>query len=63
MNQLWRCHRFRAQQLDYLAFNDIYLKRIFSFHDKDAEFIPDGRQGVYSEYDRKDRGSLALSAL
>lgn len=38
------------QQLDYLAFIDIYHERIAAFHVKDAEFNPDGRQGVYSGY-------------
>ncbi|HRY27321.1 MAG TPA: sugar phosphate isomerase/epimerase, partial [Geminicoccaceae bacterium] len=41
---------FLLQQLDYLAFIDIYHERITSFHVKDAEFNPDGRQGVYSGY-------------
>ena len=41
---------FVLQQLDYLAFIDIYHERISSFHVKDAEFNPDGRQGVYSGY-------------
>jgi sugar phosphate isomerase/epimerase len=38
------------QQLDYLAFIDIYHERISAFHVKDAEFNPTGRQGVYSGY-------------
>ncbi|HMQ57853.1 MAG TPA: sugar phosphate isomerase/epimerase [Rhizobiaceae bacterium] len=41
---------FLLQQLDYLAFIDIYHERICAFHVKDAEFNPDGRQGVYSGY-------------
>jgi len=41
---------FLLQQLDYLAFIDIYHDRICAFHVKDAEFNPDGRQGVYSGY-------------
>ena len=41
---------FLLQQLDYLAFIDIYHERITAFHVKDAEFNPDGRQGVYSGY-------------
>jgi sugar phosphate isomerase/epimerase len=41
---------FVLQQLDYLAFIDIYHKRIKAFHVKDAEFRPDGRQGVYGGY-------------
>ena len=41
---------FVLQQLDYLAFIDIYHARIKAFHVKDAEFNPTGRQGVYSGY-------------
>ncbi|KAA9006128.1 sugar phosphate isomerase/epimerase family protein [Histidinibacterium aquaticum] len=41
---------FVLQQLDYVAFIDIYHERINAFHVKDAEFNPDGRQGVYSGY-------------
>jgi sugar phosphate isomerase/epimerase len=41
---------FVLQCLDYLAFIDIYHERINAFHVKDAEFNPDGRQGVYSGY-------------
>ncbi len=41
---------FLLQQLDYLAFIDIYHQRIKAFHVKDAEFNPTGRQGVYSGY-------------
>ena len=41
---------FMLQQLDYLAFIDIYHERIKAFHVKDAEFNPDGRQGVYSGF-------------
>ena len=41
---------FVLQQLDYLAFIDLYHDRINTFHVKDAEFNPDGRQGVYSGY-------------
>jgi len=41
---------FVLQQLDYLVFIDIYHDRINAFHVKDAEFNPDGRQGVYSGY-------------
>jgi sugar phosphate isomerase/epimerase len=38
------------QQLDYLAYIDIYHERIKMFHVKDAEFRPNGRQGVYGGY-------------
>jgi sugar phosphate isomerase/epimerase len=41
---------FVLQCLDYLAFIDNYHDRISAFHVKDAEFNPDGRQGVYSGY-------------
>lgn len=41
---------FLLQQMDYLAFIDIYHDRISAFHVKDAEFNPTGRQGVYSGY-------------
>ncbi len=38
------------QQLDYLAFLDLYHERIRAFHVKDAEFHPSGRAGVYGGY-------------
>lgn len=38
------------QQLDYLAFIDLYHRRIRAFHVKDAEFRPNGRAGVYGGY-------------
>jgi sugar phosphate isomerase/epimerase len=38
------------QQLDYLAFLDLYHDRVKCFHVKDAEFRPDGRSGVYGGY-------------
>ncbi len=38
------------QQLDYLAFLDIYHDRVRAFHVKDAEFRPSGRSGVYGGY-------------
>ena len=41
---------FVLQQLDYLAFVDIYHERIKCFHVKDAEFRPNGRTGVYGGY-------------
>jgi sugar phosphate isomerase/epimerase len=41
---------FVLQQLDYLAFIDIYHERIKAFHVKDAEFRPSGRSGVYGGY-------------
>ncbi len=41
---------FILQQLDYLAFIDIYKDYINSFHVKDAEFNPTGKAGVYGGY-------------
>lgn len=41
---------FVLMAMDYLAFIDLYHERIKAFHIKDAEFNPDGRQGVYSGY-------------
>jgi sugar phosphate isomerase/epimerase len=38
------------QQLDYLAFLDLYHPLIRAFHVKDAEFRPNGRSGVYGGY-------------
>jgi sugar phosphate isomerase/epimerase len=49
-NILYDPSHFLLQQLDYLAFIDIYHTRIKAFHAKDAEFNPTGRQGVYSGY-------------
>ncbi len=41
---------FVLQQLDYLAFLDLYHDRVKAFHVKDAEFRPSGRSGVYGGY-------------
>lgn len=41
---------FLLQQLDYLAYIDLYHERIKCFHVKDAEFRPNGRVGVYGGY-------------
>ena len=41
---------FVLQQLDYLAYIDIYHEYIRMFHVKDAEFNPTGRSGVYGGY-------------
>ena len=38
------------QQMDYLAFLDIYHERVRAFHVKDAEYRPSGRSGVYGGY-------------
>lgn len=49
-NILYDPSHFVLQQLDYLAFIDIYHERIKCFHVKDAEFRPNGRSGVYGGY-------------
>ncbi len=49
-NILYDPSHFVLQQLDYLAFIDIYHERIKCFHVKDAEFRPTGRSGVYGGY-------------
>lgn len=49
-NILYDPSHFLLQQLDYLAFIDIYHSRIKAFHVKDAEFRPNGRSGVYGGY-------------
>jgi len=49
-NILYDPSHFVLQQLDYLCFIDIYHERIKAFHVKDAEFRPNGRQGVYGGY-------------
>jgi sugar phosphate isomerase/epimerase len=49
-NMLFDPSHFVLQQLDYLAFLDLYHPRIKMFHVKDAEFRPSGRQGVYGGY-------------
>jgi sugar phosphate isomerase/epimerase len=49
-NILYDPSHFVLQQLDYLAFIDLYHERIKAFHVKDAEFRPNGRAGVYGGY-------------
>ena len=49
-NILYDPSHFVLQQLDYLAFIDLYHSRIKAFHVKDAEFNPSGRSGVYGGY-------------
>jgi sugar phosphate isomerase/epimerase len=49
-NLLYDPSHFVLQQLDYLAYIDIYHSRIKMFHVKDAEFNPTGRQGVYGGF-------------
>lgn len=50
-NILYDPSHFVLQQLDYLAFIDIYHERIKMFHVKDAEFNASGKQGVYGGYE------------
>ena len=51
-----RCHmlydpsHLHLQNIDYLAYLDIYHSRIRAFHVKDAEFQKNGRSGVYGGY-------------
>ena len=55
-NILFDPSHFVLQQLDYLDFIDRYHSRIKMFHVKDAEFNPNGRNGVYGGYqDWQDR--------
>ncbi len=67
-NILFDPSHFVLQQLDYLAFIDIYHARIKAFHVKDAEFRPNGQQGVYGAVHRiaarlDDRYELVAGAL
>ncbi len=41
---------FILQQLDYLQFIDFYHEYIKAYHVKDAEFLPNGKSGVYGGY-------------
>lgn len=50
VNILYDPSHFVLQQLDYLAFIDIYHEHIKMFHVKDAEFNSTGRQGVYGGF-------------
>jgi len=50
VNILYDPSHFLLQQMDYLAFIDIYQDFIKMFHVKDAEFNPNGRSGVYGGY-------------
>lgn len=49
-NILYDPSHFVLQQLDYLAYIDIYHEYIKMFHVKDAEFNSSGRSGVYGGY-------------
>lgn len=50
VNILYDPSHFVLQQMDYLAFIDIYHEFIKMYHVKDAEFRPNGRSGVYGGY-------------
>lgn len=49
-NILYDPSHLHLQQMDYLAFIDLYHSRIKAFHVKDAEFSVSGRSGVYGGY-------------
>ena len=49
-NMLYDPSHLHLQQMDYLAYIDIYHARIKAFHVKDAEFRRNGRNGVYGGY-------------
>ncbi|MDR7342767.1 sugar phosphate isomerase/epimerase [Pantoea alhagi] len=49
-NMLYDPSHLHLQQMDYLQFIDIYHARIKAFHVKDAEYLPNGRSGVYGGY-------------
>ncbi|ECU2522287.1 TIM barrel protein, partial [Salmonella enterica subsp. enterica serovar Kentucky] len=49
-NILFDPSHLHLQQIDYLAYIDIYHERIKAFHVKDAEFNINGRSGVYGGY-------------
>ncbi|MBS6434871.1 MULTISPECIES: sugar phosphate isomerase/epimerase family protein [Pantoea] len=51
-NILFDPSHLHLQHIDYLQFIDIYHARIKAFHVKDAEFVPNGRSGVYGGYQR-----------
>ncbi|WP_313119449.1 sugar phosphate isomerase/epimerase family protein [Pantoea septica] len=51
-NILFDPSHLHLQHIDYLQFIDIYYARIKAFHVKDAEFVPNGRSGVYGGYQR-----------
>jgi sugar phosphate isomerase/epimerase len=55
-NILFDPSHLHLQHIDYLQFIDIYHQRIKAFHVKDAEYLPNGRSGVYGGYQRwRDR--------
>lgn len=49
-NILYDPSHFVLQQMDYLQFIDHYHDRIKAFHVKDAEFLKNGKSGVYGGY-------------
>lgn len=49
-NLLYDPSHFVLQALDYKQYIDFYHERIKMFHVKDAEFNPNGKQGVYGGY-------------
>jgi len=51
-NILFDPSHLHLQHIDYLQFIDIYHARIKAFHVKNAEFVPNGRSGVYGGYQR-----------
>ena len=51
-NILFDPSHLHLQHIDYLQFIDIYHRRIKAFHVKDAEYLPNGRSGVYGGYQK-----------
>lgn len=51
-NILFDPSHLHLQHIDYLQFIDIYHPRIKAFHVKDAEYITNGRTGVYGGYQK-----------
>ncbi|EAM8615696.1 sugar phosphate isomerase/epimerase [Salmonella enterica subsp. enterica] len=62
-NILYDPSHFVLQCLNYLDFIDNYKERIRMFHVKDAEFHPDGRQGVYSGYQKWEKRAGRFRSL
>lgn len=54
---------FLLQQMDYLAFIELYHERIRAFHVKDAEFRPSGRVGVYGGFQEWDKRAGRFRSL
>ncbi len=51
-NILFDPSHLHLQHIDYLQFIDIYHARIKAFHVKDAEYLPNGRSGVFGGYQK-----------